>query len=369
MRDSIKIGCSAILNGHEAVHGRAIVNAVGLAIEQANQQDRLPCKLELVAENDRDEYEAARQVARQFIRNESLLGVVGPMNSHAAFAAAPLYSKAGMVHISPAASNPKLTRKGFSTFYRMIAHDEYQGRRAAEFARSYLNLKRMAIIHDGSTFGKPLARVFEIRSTELGANIVTSREIRRGQVDFVMLAQDMAAIQPEIIFFGVIEEEGLRLAPQLRQAGVRSVFMGTDGLKASRYLETPEAGVLGPYYSNASTDVKLQPSALGFKKAFGRRYNTPYSVYSAEAYDAAGILIHAIQNAKPLSRRSVLKNIAGLANYMGITGSIVFDKYGDRLNPTIGFYEQVSGAINFLGFDAELCQGRSSQPQTEGKHS
>jgi hypothetical protein len=87
---------------------------------------------------------------------------------------------------------------------------------------------------------------------------------------------------------GVIEEEGLHLAPQLRQAGVRSVFLGTDGLKASRYLETSGAGVAGPYYSNASTDIKLQTAALGFAKAYSRCYNTPHSVYSAEAYDAAG---------------------------------------------------------------------------------
>jgi len=356
MRDSIKIGCSAVLSGHEAVHGRAIVNAVALAIEKANHREKLPCRLELVAENDRDEYEAAIQVADQFIHDESLLGVVGPMNSHAAFAAAPLYNEAGMVHISPAASNPKLTRMGFSTFFRMIAHDDYQGKRAAEFARWFLKCKKVAIIHDGSTFGKPLAQVFKTRASELGANIVSSREIQRGQVDFSTLAREVAASKPEVIFMGVIEEEGLHLAPQLRQAGVRAFFLGTDGLKASRYLDTPGAGARGPYYSNASTDIQLQTSALEFRNTYGRRYNTPYSVYSAEAYDAAGILIQAIQDAAQLDRQSVLDNVINMKNHNGATGLVSFDRFGDRLNPKIGFYEQIPGGISFLGFESELCQ-------------
>ena len=84
----------------------------------------------------------------------------------------------------------------------------------------------------------------------------------------------------------------------------------------------------------------------------------PYSVYSAEAYDAAGILIQAIQNATQLDRQSVLDNVINMKKHNGATGLVAFDRFGERLNPKIGFYEQIPGGINFLGFDRKLCQSQ-----------
>ncbi len=354
MEKRIKIGCSAVLSGHENIHGRAIVQAVELAADQANKAGVLKGHLELTVGDDRDESEAAGEVAQRFITDQQLLGVVGPMNSHAALAAAPLYQQADLVHISPAASNPELTRMGYSAFFRVVAHDNFQGTRAAEFVAAHLKMKKLGVIHDGSTFGRPLSEIFIQRVEQLGAEILYIGVIRRGQQDFAEIGKEMALCQPELIFFGVIEDEGLRLAPQLRQAGVTSVFFGTDGLKASRYLETPQYPVKGPYHSNAGTDITVKASAREFKKAFAQRFGPTYSVYAAEAYDAASLIIHAMANSRELTRKSVLAQIAKTEKFPGVTGPITFDQYGDRIDPEIGFYELIPGKTVFLGFDRDL---------------
>ena len=271
-KDKAFIGCSAILSGSEAVHGRAIVNAVKLALDHANQTGHLAVHLNLMAADDRDESEPARQAATQFVAEPRLLGVVGPMNSHAALAAAPIYERSGLAYLSPAASNPELTRRQYRGVFRMIAHDELQGRRAADFVVTHLKFERVSVVHDGSTFGQPLAEIFAQRATALGAEIISRHEIQRGQTDFQALASLLAADQPELIFFGVIEAEGLHLAPQLRLAGVTAVFFGTDGLKASRYLATPQYPPKGPYHSNACADINVEKNALAFKTAFERCY-------------------------------------------------------------------------------------------------
>ena len=354
MNDPIRLGCSAVLSGHEKIHGRAIVQSVSLAIEQANMKGVIKGGLELVVGDDRDERGTAAEIARRYIRDERILAVVGPMNSNAVFGAAPLYQMADMVHISPAASNPELTRMGYGTFFRVVGHDEFQGTCAAAFTVSYLKKNRMGIIHDGSPFGKPLSEIFMSRVEDLGAEIVAFQKIQRGQRDFSRVANEMLACQPDLIFFGVIEEEGLLLAPQLRSAGVSSVFLGTDGLKTSRYLETPLSAVKGPYFSNASTDINVKKSAHAFKNAFVDRYGPIYSVYSAEAYDAANVIIHAMAGAEELTRQAVLARVAKTENFPGITGQITFDSSGDRMHPEIGFYELVPGKTIFLGFDGDL---------------
>ena len=354
MNDPIKLGCSAVLSGHEEIHGRAIVQSVSLAVDQANMKGVIKGGLELVVGDDRDERRAATDVARRFISDKKILGVVGPMNSNAVFGAAPLYQMADMVHISPAASNPELTRMGYSTFFRVVGHDEFQGTRAAAFTVSYLKKNRIGIIHDGSPFGKPLSEIFMRRVEDLGAKIVALQKIQRGQRDFSRVANKMLACQPDLIFFGVIEEEGLLLAPQLRSAGVSSVFLGTDGLKTSRYLETPLSAVKGPYFSNASTDLDVKTSAHAFKNAFVDRYGPTYSVYSAEAYDAANVMIHAMAGTEQLTRQTVLARVAKTDKFQGITGQITFDPYGDRMSPEIGFYELIPGKTIFLGFDSDI---------------
>jgi len=353
-QDKIIIGCSAVLSGHESVHGQAIVHAAELAVEQANQKAVLNIPLELLVGDDRDDAAAAVAVAEKFVRIEQLVGIVGPMNSQAARAAAPIYERANMTQISPAASNPDITKKGYHAFFRLVAHDNYQGRRAAEFVVAYLQKKKIGVIHDGSLFGKPLSEVFIKRAQQMGAEIVHVSVIQRGQSEFDKTSQDMAARRPDLIFFGVIEEEGLRLAPQLRQAGVTAIFFGTDGLKSSRYLETAQYPFEGPYHSNASTDVSVKESAQEFKLAFEQRFGQIYSVYSAEAYDAANLLINAVVRSNGVTLKAVLEQVARMQNYPGITGPISFDHNGDRQNPEIGFYELKPGKIIFLGFDRDL---------------
>jgi branched-chain amino acid transport system substrate-binding protein len=353
-KENIKIGCSAVLSGHEKVHGQAIVHAAQLAVEQANKKGILSTRLELVVDDDRDETAAAIEVAHRFVGTEQLIGVVGPMNSQAALAAAPIYQQADLVQISPAASNPDLTRMGYSAFFRVVAHDNFQGMRAAEFVVSHLKMNKLGVIHDGSTFGQPLSEVFAKRAEQLGAEILSLDVIRRGQQDYTKIARKMAACQPDLIFFGVIEAEGLQLAPQLRQAGVTAIFFGTDGLKSSRYLETPQYPFAGPYHSNASTDINVKESAWGFKNAFEHRFGPTYSVYSAEAFDAANILINAIARSNVVSRRSLMAQVANTDNYPGITGPISFDHNGDRKNPEIGFYELRPNKVAFMGFDRDL---------------
>jgi branched-chain amino acid transport system substrate-binding protein len=369
MNDPIKLGCSAVLSGHEEIHGKAIVRSVSLAVDQANMKGIIKSGLELVVGDDRDDRTAAAELARRYIRDERILAVVGPMNSNAVFAAAPLYQMADMVHISPAASNPELTSMGYSTFFRVVGHDEFQGTRAAAFTVSYLKKNRIGIIHDGSPFGKPLSEIFMRTVEDLGAEIVAIQKIQRGQRDFYGVVNEMLVSQPDLIFFGVIEEEGLLLAPQLRSAGVSSVFLGTDGLKSSRYLETPLSAVKGPYFSNASTDLDVTTSAHAFKNAFVDRYGPTYSVYSAEAFDAANVIIHAMAGAEQLTRQAVLARVAKTEKFPGITGQITFDSSGDRMHPEIGFYELMPGKTIFLGFDGDILGEQSKKSMDGGNDS
>lgn len=347
----VKIACSAVLSEEvdEQIHGRHIAQAVALAVEQANSRGDLPFVVEVLVGDDKAQPGAAIEVAQRFIADPQVLGVVGTMNSHTSLAAAPLYQQANLVQISPAASNPGLSRLGYRTFFRVVAHDLCQGQEAARYAVEVVGARRIAVIHDSTVFGEPLGHVFKQTSEALGCPTVLYQGIQRGQVDFTELAAEVAAAEPDLIFFGVIEAEGRLLAAQFRQVGVRAIFFGTDGLKPSLYLTTPEYEVEGPYHTSASTDVRMKPSAAAFAQAYQARYGTLYSIYTAEAYDAANILIAACARAEILHRLAVLVEVARTRNFSGASGSISFDETGDRVHPEIGIYKVSNNTPVFLG--------------------
>jgi branched-chain amino acid transport system substrate-binding protein len=356
MKPIVKIGCSTVLSeeADEQIHGQHISQAVALAVEQANSRGDFPFAVELVVGDDKAQPEAAAAVARGFIADPQVLGVVGTMNSHTSLAVAPLYQQANLAQISPAASNPTLTQHGYRTFFRVVPHDLCQGQEAAKYAVQILGARRIAVIHDSTSFGEPLAQVFNKTCQALGVQPFLYLSIQRGQTDFRELAAQVAAASPDLIFFGVIEAEGRHLAAQMRQAGVRAIFFGTDGLKPSLYLATPDFDVEGPYHTSASTDVRVKSSASVFAQAYLARYGTLYSIYTAEAYDAANILIAACARALELERAAILAEVARTRDFPGASGSISFDEFGDRLNPEISIYRITAGVPVFLGTTHEL---------------
>ncbi|MFN8455145.1 MAG: branched-chain amino acid ABC transporter substrate-binding protein [Anaerolineae bacterium] len=356
LKPIIKIGCSAVLSEEEdeKVHGRHIAQAVALAVEQANERADLPFVVEMALGDDKAQAEAAAAVAQEFIANPQILGVVGTMNSHTSLAAAPLYHQAGLVQIAPAASNPGLSQQGFKTFFRVIPHDLIQGQVAAAYSVQNLGQRRLAVIYETTPFGEPLAQIFSRICTALGCAPLLSRPVQRGQTDFNHLAVEMAALQPELIFMGVIEAEGRLLAAQLRRAGVRSIFFGTDGLKPSLYLTTPDYEVEGPYHTSAATDVFVNPTAAAFAQAYQARYGELYSIYTAEAYDAANLIIAACARAATLDRPTVLAEVARTRDFPGASGSITFDEHGERLNAQVGIYQIINQKPVFLGMAGEL---------------
>jgi len=358
MKKTVKIGHSVPLSGEEGVHGIPASHAVELAVAQANERGDLPFKIEVVLMDDACETEPAIAAAQKFAQDPDVVGVVGPFNSTPSQAAGPIYYSARLVHICPAASNPELTHQGWDTFFRVVASDEIQGREAAKCAVHVAGARRVAVLHDKTAFGQPLAEIFADEAAKQGAEIVLFEGINRGQRHFPETVKRVREVEPDLIYFGLIEAEGSAMAHELRATGVTAPYLGADGLKPSRYLETPEVDVVGPYYTSASADVQRRWSAADFRQAYAQRFPqfADYTIYTVEAYDAANVLIEAVRRAGTADREAVLREVARTKDYPGASGSITFAPDGERLDPVIDFYVVKQGELTFLGTTSELVK-------------
>ena len=212
------------------------------------------------------------------------------------------------------------------------------------------------MLHDKTAFGQPLAEIVADEARRQGAEIVLFEGIDRGQRRFPDTARRIHEANPDLIYYGLIEAEGLAMAHELRAAGVTAPYMGADGLKPSRYLETPEVEVVGPYYTSASASARQRPSAADFHRAYSEAFPgyAGYSIYTVEAYDAANILIDAVQRAGTPDRAAILQQVAATKAFAGASGSITFSPTGERLNPAIDCYVVEQGALKFLGATTDL---------------
>lgn len=269
---SIKIGCAAPLTGDQATIGMDMCNGVELAIEQANdfaQQSAVsgqtPLQFSISRQDDQHNPAQAVNVAKKFVSDADVLAVVGHFNSSCTKPASAVYSEAGLVQITPASTNPDLSKQGFATFFRIAATDDVQGPQGAAFAVTKKGFKKIYVIDDKTTYGKGLADEFEKEARKLGAEILGHESITQGDKDFTPLLTKIKPLAPELIYFGGIYPEGALLLRQARALDIQSVLMGGDGIATPTFTELSTKEIAeGTIATMVGGDMHKVPAAGAF---------------------------------------------------------------------------------------------------------
>ncbi|WP_143285182.1 branched-chain amino acid ABC transporter substrate-binding protein, partial [Burkholderia pseudomallei] len=171
----VKIGHVAPLTGGIAHLGKDNENGARLAVEEINAKGLTiggqKVTLQLDAQDDAADPRTATQVAQKLV-DDKVVAVVGHLNSGTSIPASKIYSDAGIVQISPSATNPAYTQQGFKTTYRVVATDAQQGPALANYARSK-GVKSVAVVDDSTAYGQGLANEFEKKAKALGLKVVS----------------------------------------------------------------------------------------------------------------------------------------------------------------------------------------------------
>ena len=364
----VKIGTDFPVSGGETSQGLPTQQGAALAIEQANAKAPAGLKFELDALDDavqglHDPAQGAQNL-RTFVADSAVLGVVGPFNSNVARAEIPISNAAGLVQISPANTNPSLTKgpdaaklrsNPTNSYLRVCSTDDHQGVAGAKFARQ-LGYKKVFIIDDNETYGKGLADVFEASFKSGGGTVLGHEHVTKGQQDFKALLPKIAEIKPDLIYFGGVSETGGGLIrKQMADVGLGKVgFGGGDGISDSEFVKITGDAANGAFYTVASANTANLPAAQTFIADYKKRFNQDVGPYSANAYAAARVAIAAVEKAynanghKLPSRADVLKTIQSNAISTPI-GQIAFDKNGDTTNGIISAYQVKNGKASFIG--------------------
>ena len=172
----VKIGHVGPTSGAIAHLGKDNENGAIMAIEELNAAgvmiDGKKVKLELMAEDDAADPKQGTAVAQK-LADAKVAGVIGHLNSGTSIPASKIYSDAGIPQISPSATNPKYTRQGFKTTFRVVADDVHLGGTLGKYAVGTLKGKAIAVVDDRTAYGQGVAEEF-VKAVEAagGAHIL-----------------------------------------------------------------------------------------------------------------------------------------------------------------------------------------------------
>lgn len=324
--DLIKIGVVGPMTGDQAKMGTDFKNGVALAVEEWNTRGGvLNKKIDMLIEDDQHDPKQAVSVANKLV-NAGVAGVIGHFNSSCSIPASDVYNRAGIPMISPGSTNPHLTEKGHKGVFRVCGRDDQQGKVGAEFVINKLNLKKIAVIHDKTTYGQGLANEFK-KFVEKNIEVVYYGGIIQGDKDFKTVLISIKEKKPELIYFGGIYPEAGLLVRQAKELGLNVPLMSGDGAIDPKFIEIAGAKAAEGTYLTFSPDAKKIPTAKKFVDDYEKKFGEigPYSIY---AYDAANIMLTAIKEAGNTEGKVVTEKLHSV-EFDGALGKIKFDEKGD----------------------------------------
>jgi branched-chain amino acid transport system substrate-binding protein len=332
-KGTIKIASQSPLSGGQAVLGEGIKLGAQLAVEKLKGNlEKMGYKVDFVPFDDQAKPDVGVANAKNIIADKDIMVVIGHLNSGVAIPSSEVYKEVTLAMISPANTNPVVTDRNYVNVNRVCGRDDVQGVVGSEFAHGTMKVKSAYIVHDKTQYGQSIAEFFKADAEKKGIKVL-GFEGTEEKSNFDPLLTPIKAKNPDVIYFGGIYDQGAPFFKQAREKGIKSKFMGPDGMDSSDLTKIAGKAVVGLNYTSAAGPASALPKAKAFVDDFKKKFSKNPEPYAAEAYDATTIAIKAIEDVAKAGKKMTREDVSAAirkTKLAGITGEIAFDSKGDR---------------------------------------
>jgi branched-chain amino acid transport system substrate-binding protein len=321
-----RIGFATPLTGPYASTGARHRVAVELAVEDLNQHGGvLGRPVRLVTADDNCGVEQAEEAAHQLVEAGARF-VVGHLCSHTSLVAAAVYEATGVPMMSTTSSHPRLTEEGRSNVFRLIGRDDVQGRIAGDFLAERWRRGKIAILHDGSTYGAGLAEQVRQQLHEDGVAEVLYVAYTPGEEDYSALVEQLQQAAAEVVYIGGYGPDAARILRAAREGGDDLQLVGGHALGMAEFWSIAGTMAEGTIFTGRR-DTGLGPEETRVLRALqarglGRR---PTSLAS---YAAVQVWAQAVERAGTTDPAAVTRAIRR-GRFDTVLGWVAFDAKGD----------------------------------------
>ncbi|MFW2367553.1 MAG: branched-chain amino acid ABC transporter substrate-binding protein [Desulforhopalus sp.] len=343
--DTIKFGVAGAHSGDLASYGLPSVNAAKLVIEKVNAEGGINGKkVELLVEDDVCKPEVATNTATKLV-SDGVDVVLGHICSGATKAALPIYKNAGVLVMSPSATNPALTQSGdYPNFFRTIAPDDAQALIDVEFALNTLGYTKIAVVHDKGDYGKGFAEFAKKFLEESGkAEVVLFEGVTPGAVDYSAIVQKVKRSGAEAVMFGGYHPEASKIISMMRKKRLKIDFISDDGVKDNTFIKVAGKNAEGAYASGPK-DTTSNPLSIEAVAEHKAKFNADPGAFFENAYSATIAMLNAIEKAGSTDL-AALKKALQTEKVDTPVGNIYFDERGDAIGVGFSVYQVKDGVF------------------------
>jgi branched-chain amino acid transport system substrate-binding protein len=361
-KQTVKLAFIGPLTGGTASNGLGGRNSFLLALQERNADPRAKYRYESDVLDDECKPTVAVQAALKASSDPQIVAGVTHYCSVTAIATVDTYHKAGMPAMVWGAVLPEITYSHTHVeVTRVNGTMINQNQAAAEFAVKTLGFKTFALIHDTTDYGRAHAKWFSEFLEKAGGKILSTQGTAKDQKDYAAELTRAKGDKPEVVWYGGLTPDGVRVKVQMDKLGVRAQFQGTSGIKSDTFNETAGASAEGVYCFVEGAPTEKLPGGKKFLEAYAKAgFKEPSEAYGPFAYVAANLIIDAIEAVGP-DRAKVAARLKRTKNSNTIIGPVEFDEHGQNTVPLISKYVSQDGKW-VLWEDSEYATGKRQLP-------
>jgi len=340
--NEIVIGVAGPMTGDLAAFGEQLRRGAQQAVADLNAQGGVLGKqVRLVIGDDQCNPPRAVSVANDLTKQGAVF-VAGHFCSGSSIPASKVYSVAGVLQITPSSTNPRLTEAGINTLFRTCGNDNMQGTFAGKWIAQNYAGKNVAILDDGSPYGRGVADETK-RSLEASGLKATLRDhYTQKQKDFSALIAKLKATNTAMAYIGGYHNDIGLLVRQARAQGFTGDLGAADALNTSEFWSISGTAGEGVRYTDASSQINFV-SAKAVVEEFRAAHYEPegytLSAYAAVQAWAAGAEIAGSTAAAKVAE-ALHKNVIST-----VIGDLSWDANGDLTHVNYAWFVWHKGQV------------------------
>ena len=341
--NSIKIGLLNEMTGGNATFGTSSANGAKMAFKEINAKGGVLGKqiLAVIADNKSEPSESANAMTK-LATQDNVVAVTGVFASSNAIAASSVAEATKTPFLAVGATNPKVTvdeksKKVKDYTFRVCFIDPFQGTVGANFVLNTLKLKKAAIMVDNSSdYSKGLAAFFKEAFTKGGGSIVSEEAYLQKDQDFKAVLTKLKSLNADVVYVPGYYEEVGKIVKQAREMGITAPIIGGDGWDSPKLVELGGAPALNnTFFTNHYSVDDNSPASKAFVEAYKKEYGQNPDALAVLGYDAAKLLIDAIQRANSLDKAKIQAALASTKAYPAITGATTLNATHDAVKSAV----------------------------------
>jgi branched-chain amino acid transport system substrate-binding protein len=334
--ERVRVGAFMSLSGDTSQYGISALNGIRMAVEEANSAGGVKGhRVDLVVRDTRSDAVETAVVVDKLAREERVHALLGEVVSSRSLAAARVAQRERVPMLTPSATSPEVTAVGDYVF-RSCYTDTFQGVALARFAIERLGALHAAILVDrDQRYSVELAHLIREDFERRGGKVVAEQEYPDGESDFSVQLAEVGAAQPDVVFIPGYYMEVALLARQARALGINAPLVGGDGWDSPRLAQIGGRAISGGYFTTHFSAEDPDPQVQRFVADYRRLFGSAPDSFAATAYDAARIMLAAIERAPALERAAIRDSLAATKDFPGVTGAVTFNPERNAVKPIV----------------------------------